>query len=63
MVVVGMLAGVGKLAGDGSGAGGGAVLGDAVRQSRPAPAAKRLISWKKNNGSAAAVQADILEKE
>ena len=29
------------------------VQGDAVRQSRPAPAAKRLIFWRKNNGRTA----------
>lgn len=37
------------MVGTGSGMEGGAVLGDAVRQSRPAPAAKRLIFCRKNN--------------
>lgn len=46
------------LVGDGSGAGGGAVLVDAVRQSRPAPAAKRLIFYRKNNGRTAAATFD-----
>ena len=47
------MAGAGKLASVGSGVGGGAVLWDAVRQSRPAPAAKRLIFFAENIGRTA----------
>ena len=51
------------LVGAGSGVEGRAVLGDAVRQSRPAPAAKRLIFFSENNGRTAMATFDNLYRK